>query len=88
MLSLILALLIAGVPTARAPLAAPVATIPAPSAVPALASSVNEHKIYGYVQSLHGNTLTITNRSGKTVVVDGSFAHSTVHFFRGRPVMP
>jgi hypothetical protein len=69
--------------------AAPVsaATPQASFAGPAISGAANDHKIYGFVVSLRGNTLVIANRAGKNIVVDGSFAHSTVHFYRGRAVI-
>jgi hypothetical protein len=46
-----------------------------------------EHKIYGFVQSISGNTLVIKNRAGKTIVVDGHLAHSNLLLYPGRPVI-
>jgi hypothetical protein len=66
---------------------APAPSVKAPVIRPAVASAASAHKIYGFVQSLSGETLVIQNRRGRMIVVDGSFAHSAVRLFRGRPVI-
>lgn len=87
MLPFILGLAIAGVTPVKAAVPVPAVTTKPPFTGPAIAGAANDHKVYGFVQSLRGNTLVIVNRAGKAIVVDGTFAHSTVHFYRGRPVI-
>lgn len=83
---------LAGQTIAAAAIVAVTAVAPAPAVRmpvirPAAVSPAAAHKIYGFVRSLSGNTLVIQDRGGRTIVVDGKFAHSTVRMYRGRPVI-
>lgn len=55
--------------------------------VPRAQSLATGHRIYGFIQSLSGSRMVITNRKGAAIVVDVHAALSSVRPFRGRPVI-
>ena len=60
----------------------------APVAAPTAAASLStEHRIYGTVQSVQGNALTLRTRSGRVMLVDRHAAKSFVAFAPGRPII-
>jgi hypothetical protein len=64
-------------------------THPPPPALQPVAAGegVAEHEIYGVVRSIAGPRLVITNRFGRTLVVDLRSAHENLKLYPGRPVI-